>query len=76
MGLVLNITNAYIDGTMNTRALPEWAIVIKRFRGLQGLTQQEFADKYNVTQVTVSYWERGRSRPPAEILMLAMKVTV
>ncbi len=58
---------------MNTQALPEWAVLIKRFRGLQGLTQEQFAAKYNVTQVAVSYWESGRNEPPAELLMIAMR---
>lgn len=58
---------------METQTLPEWARVIKRFRGLQGLTQQEFAQLYGVTQVAVSYWESGANEPPAEVLMDAMR---
>lgn len=57
----------------NTDALPEWATVIKRFRGLQGLTQLEFGAKYGVTQVAVAYWEMGTNEPPAEVLMDAMR---
>lgn len=58
---------------MKTQALPEWAVVIKRFRGLQGLTQVEFAEQYGVTQAAVSFWESGQSEPPAELLMKAMR---
>lgn len=59
--------------TQTLPALPEWAIVVKRFRNLQGLTQQDFAIQYGVSQASVSYWESGMNEPPAEVLMAAMK---
>lgn len=58
---------------MKTQLLPEWALVIKRFRGLQGLSQAKFAAQYGVTQAAVSYWESGSKEPPAELLVTAMK---
>lgn len=58
---------------MPTQTLPEWADIIKRFRGLQGLTQEQFAEKYHVTQAAVSYWESGQNEPPAELLLIAMR---
>lgn len=65
---------AYIRQSMgNTDTLPEWAKIIKRFRGLQGLTQAEFAVKYGVSQPAVSQWELGIYEPPAELLMTAMR---
>jgi transcriptional regulator with XRE-family HTH domain len=74
MGLANIITLTYICRSMgNTDTLPEWAVIIKRFRGLQGLTQLEFGVKYGVTQPAVAQWESGRSEPPAELLMDAMR---
>lgn len=57
----------------NTDILPEWAIIIKRFRGSQGLTQAEFGRKYGVSQPAVAQWETGIYEPPAEVLMMAMR---
>lgn len=59
----------------DTQVLPTWAILIKRFRGLQQLTQAEFGAQFGVSQVAVAYWEMGKNEPPAEVLMRAMTVT-
>ena len=42
--------------------------VIKKIRKENGLTQEKFALKYNVTYQAVSKWERGKSIPDINIL--------
>ena len=36
---------------------------IRQIRKEQGLTQQEFADKFNLTSATLSNWEQGKNYP-------------
>lgn len=36
---------------------------IKRLRGQRGMTQDELAERLNVTRQAVSNWERGRTEP-------------
>lgn len=42
--------------------------VIKNIRKSKGLTQSQFAEKYNVTYQAVSKWENGKSMPDIAIL--------
>ena len=42
--------------------------LIKEIRKKNGLTQQEFANKYNVTYQAVSKWENGKNIPDISIL--------
>ena len=41
---------------------------IRRYRKENGLTQEQLADKINVTKNRVSNWEQGINRPDADIL--------
>lgn len=41
---------------------------IRRYRKENGLTQEQLADKINVTKNRVSNWEQGINRPEADIL--------
>lgn len=43
-------------------------ILIKELRKKSGLTQNEFANKYNVTYQAVSKWENGKSIPDVTLL--------
>ena len=42
---------------------------IKKLRGLNGMTQEELANKIHVTRQTVSSWETDRTQPDLEILL-------
>ncbi len=42
--------------------------IIRRYRKENGLTQEQLADKINVTKNRVSNWEQGINRPDADIL--------
>ena len=42
--------------------------VIKNIRKSKGLTQSQFAEKYNVTYQAVSKWENGKSMPDIAII--------
>ena len=42
---------------------------IAKIRKDAGLTQENFAEKYNVTQQTVSNWENGRSYPDLDTIV-------
>lgn len=42
---------------------------IAKIRKDAGLTQESFAEKYNVTQQTVSNWENGRSYPDLDTIV-------
>ncbi|MDK6688290.1 helix-turn-helix transcriptional regulator [Aerococcus urinae] len=44
--------------------------LIKKVREQAGLTQDEFADWFGVTQVTISNWESGHSSPKGYNLRL------
>ena len=41
---------------------------IRLYRKQSGLTQEQLADKINVTKSRVSNWEQGINRPDADIL--------
>lgn len=41
---------------------------IRMYRKERGLTQEQLADKINVTKSRVSNWEQGINRPDADIL--------
>lgn len=41
---------------------------IRMYRKESGLTQEQLADKINVTKSRVSNWEQGINRPDADIL--------
>lgn len=41
---------------------------IRKYRKLRGMTQEQLADKINVTKSRVSNWEQGINRPDADIL--------
>lgn len=42
---------------------------IYEIRKREGMSQSEFADKFNVTRQTVSHWENGRNYPDMGTLM-------
>ncbi|MCC5917634.1 MAG: helix-turn-helix transcriptional regulator [Cryomorphaceae bacterium] len=44
---------------------------IKKIRGIRGLTQQQLADKLNVTRGSVSSYEEGRAEPKIETILKA-----
>lgn len=46
---------------------------IKEIRTENKLNQQQFGEKLNVSQDTVSLWETGKSLPTAEVLILLSK---
>ena len=46
---------------------------IKVIRTENKLNQQQFGEKLNVSQDTVSLWETGKSLPTAEVLILLSK---
>jgi transcriptional regulator with XRE-family HTH domain len=48
--------------------LPQWAKNLKEYRKKQGLNQAEFGEMWGVTAMAVSYWEAGRTEPPARVL--------
>lgn len=41
---------------------------IRKYRKENGLTQEQLADKINVTKSRVSNWEQGINRPDADII--------
>lgn len=51
-----------------------WGERIRRFRGLQRLTQEGLAELLGVDQATVSRWERGRQEPPLYVRRSVDKV--
>lgn len=49
--------------------------LIREFRLLTGLTQEQFAAKLGVTYSTINRWENGRSKPsPIAIKLLEQKL--
>ena len=46
---------------------------IKEIRLEQGLSQAQFGAKLNVSQDTVSLWEKGKSLPTTEMVVLIAK---
>lgn len=47
---------------------------IRKYRGIQGLNQKEFAKLIGVSNSRVSNWEQGINRPDADILADICKV--
>lgn len=43
-------------------------MTVIRLRVRRGLTQQQIADRLNVSRRTVSYWECGHVMPPVRML--------
>ena len=50
-----------------------WAVKIRKLRQYNGLTQQEVADRINVSQRTYADYELGRVRMPIEHLLRLSK---
>ncbi|MBO3090609.1 helix-turn-helix domain-containing protein [Schleiferilactobacillus harbinensis] len=48
----------------------EFGSTLKKVRFAQGLSQQQVADKLNLTRQTISKWENGRGYPDFENLIL------
>ena len=46
---------------------------IKKLRLLTGLSQTEFGEKINISQTTISMWEKGRSEPSERSLERIVK---
>ena len=53
---------------MSTRPHPESARIIREARQAAGLTQQELAEKLDVTIGTIGYYERGVGQPKTDNL--------
>jgi transcriptional regulator with XRE-family HTH domain len=51
------------------KTLPEWAVKLKKYRKTNGYTQEEFGAYFDVTGMAVSYWEAGRTEPPAKVFV-------
>lgn len=43
---------------------------IKELRELTGLSQKEFADRYDLSVRTLQGWEQGRTQPPSYLVGL------
>lgn len=50
-------------GIRASSTTPDWAQRILALRKELHENQVEFAERFKVTQTTVSYWERGRKQP-------------
>jgi transcriptional regulator with XRE-family HTH domain len=50
-------------------ALPQWSRAIEKFRRSLNLSQSELGKKLEASAMAVSRWERGRSRPPADVFI-------
>ena len=42
---------------------------IKKYRKIKNLSQEELADKVNVTRQSVSLWETGKTQPSVDVLI-------
>lgn len=51
-------------------------MTIKEMRELLGLTQKQFASKYNIPQRSIENWESGKRTPPQYLLQLLERVVV
>jgi adenine-specific DNA methylase/DNA-binding XRE family transcriptional regulator len=51
------------------------AIAIKQLREALGETQEQFARRFEVTQISVAYWENGRSRPNMDRIQALQELT-
>lgn len=49
---------------------------IRELRKITGLTQQQFASKFEIPYYSVIKWERGASTPPPYIAKLIEKILV
>ena len=47
--------------------------IIKQGRINKNISQRELAEEYNVTPAAISAWERNKTSPPAQILILLDK---
>lgn len=47
---------------------------IKKIRAFSGLTQNEFAKKYEIPIGTLHHWEAGDRKPPEYVLKLLQRV--
>lgn len=52
-----------------SKTIPEWAINLRQCRQAQGYTQEGFGRFFDVSGMAVSYWESGRTEPPARALV-------
>lgn len=51
------------DGTPEARILREWGDRIARWREVAGLSQEELAERLEVSVMSVRRWENGQSEP-------------
>lgn len=49
-------------------------MTIKEIRGMTGLSQTKFAQRYEIPRNTIVSWEQGYREPPAYVLKLLEKV--
>ena len=49
-------------------------LTIKKLRELIGLSQNKFAEKYQINLWTLQNWERGKSSPQKVILYLLTRI--
>ena len=49
-------------------------VSIKKKREERGVTQNELAERLNISRTTVAMWETGNSMPRAETLMQLAKI--
>lgn len=55
--------------------LPIYAIKLKRFRQSKGLNQKEFADLIGVSEISISFYERGIRRPKDKTMRIMAEKT-
>lgn len=53
--------------TQAVKQKPRWSTLIKQKRRQFRETQTEFGARFGVSDVAVSYWERGIYDPPADV---------
>ena len=46
---------------------------LKEFRKTKKMTQRDLADRFNVSNITVSRWETGKQTPSFETVILLAK---
>lgn len=57
---------------METTQAPNWAQLLQRLREQLGESQEQFGERFGVTKMSISRWERGESEPtPDNIRTLA-----
>lgn len=52
--------------------IPSWAIKLKAIRIKLNESQEQFGTRWDVSKMTVSYWEAGTYEPPAKVLIWLM----